>query len=142
MREALALAADAAAHDEVPVGAVVVHDGKIIGRGQNARHVGGVATAHAELLAIEEACRSLGTWRLDGCTLYVTMECCPMCAGAVVNSRIGEVVFGCRDTFAGCLGSVMNFRAYPFSHAFRVVEGVMRDECAALLKDFFKEKRK
>ncbi len=142
MREALKLATDAKQKNEVPVGAVVVCGGEIVGRGQNARESGKLATAHAELLAIEAACKTLGTWRLEDCTLYVTMEPCPMCAGTVVNSRIGRVVFGCHDMYAGCFGSVMNFCAYPFSHAFEVRGGVLESECAALLREFFKEKRK
>ncbi len=141
MREALMLAREAFDLGEVPVGAVVVKDGAIIGRGKNARESTGDATAHAEVLAIREACAALGTWRLSDCSLYVTMEPCPMCAGALVNSRISRIVYGCRDAYAGCMGSVMSFRTYPFSHAFLLEEGVCADECAALLTEFFKQKR-
>ena len=142
MKQALALAKEAAALGEVPVGAVVVKDGEVIGKGYNLRESNASATAHAEVIAIEEACRSLGTWRLSGCTLYVTLEPCPMCAGAIVNSRIDRVVFAVRDAVAGCCGSVINFNRYPFNHAFAVEEGVLAGESAALLRAFFEEKRK
>ncbi len=142
MKEALSLAGEAYASGEVPVGAIVVREGKIIGRGYNKREANGSAIAHAEIVAIEEACALLGTWHLDGCTLYVTMEPCPMCAGAVVNSRICRVVFGCKDAVSGCCGSVINFNAYPFNHAFSVTGGVLSDEAKKLLGDFFGEKRK
>ena len=142
MREALSLARSAAELGEIPVGAVVVREGEIIGRGHNLRQTRASATAHAEVLAIEEACSAVGSWRLSGCTLYVTMEPCPMCAGALVNSRIDRVVFGCRDALAGACGSVINLGAYPFNHSFELTGGVLAEESAALLGEFFKEKRK
>ena len=141
MREAIELARKAERLGEVPVGAVVVKDGEIISRAYNTRERDRVATAHAELLAIEEACRVLGSWRLSGCTLYVTLEPCPMCAGAIVNSRIDRVVFGASDVAAGCCGSVINFNSYPFNHTFEITGGVCEDECRALLREFFAGKR-
>ncbi len=142
MHEALALARLALSEGEVPVGAVVVKDGEIIGRGRNARENKKSATAHAEVLAIEEACRTVGSWRLSDCTLYVTLEPCPMCAGALVNCRIDRVVYGARDALAGCIGSVLNVNAYPFNHAFSVTAGVLADKARALLSEFFEEKRR
>ena len=142
MRRAISLACDAKNMGEVPVGAVVVKDGRIIAEGHNLREAEGLATAHAEIVAIEKACRAMGSWRLSGCTLYVTLEPCPMCAGALVNSRIDRVVYGVEDAKAGCLGSVINFNSYPFNHAFEVQGGVLREECAAILAEFFSEKRK
>ena len=142
MKQALSLAKEAAALGEVPVGAIVVKDGEIVGKGYNLRENNASATAHAEIIAIEQACRTLGSWRLSGCTLYVTLEPCPMCAGALVNSRIDKVVFAVRDSVAGCLGSVINFNRYPFNHAFAVEEGVLAGESAALLKEFFEKKRR
>lgn len=143
MREALALAKKAAELGEVPVGAVVVNsEGIIIADAYNLRENKKSVIAHAEIIAIEQACRKLGDWRLSGCTLYVTLEPCPMCAGAIVNSRISRVVFGAYDMQAGCCGSVINFNAYPFNHAFEIEGGVLKDECSAILADFFKNKRK
>lgn len=143
MREALALAKKAAELGEVPVGAVVVNsEGIAIADAYNLRENKKSVSAHAEIIAIEQACRKLGDWRLSGCTLYVTLEPCPMCAGAIVNSRISRVVFGAYDMQAGCCGSVINFNAYPFNHAFEIEGGVLKDECSAILADFFKNKRK
>ena len=141
MERALELAKMAGEAGEIPVGAVVVKDGEIIAKGHNLRESAHRATAHAELLAIESACASLGTWRLSGCTLYVTMEPCPMCAGALVNSRIDRVVFGCKDAAAGCCGSVINFNSYPFNHAFALTGGVLAEQSQALLRDFFQKRR-
>ncbi len=141
MQEALRLARLAAEREEIPVGAVVVKNDEIIGRGYNLRENNNSATAHAEVLAIEEACRALGSWRLMGCTLYVTMEPCPMCAGALINSRIDRVVFGCYDAAAGCCGSVIDLRGYPFNHAFTVVGGICETESAELVKRFFERRR-
>lgn len=141
MKIALSEAQSAFDNAEVPVGAVVVKDGEIIASAHNLREREKIATAHAELLAIEKACRALGTWRLSGCTLYVTLEPCPMCAGAIVNSRIDRVVFGASDSVAGCLGSVINFNSYPFNHAFVIEGGVCEDECVQLLRTFFESKR-
>ena len=143
MQEALSLASDAAQIGEIPVGAVMVDSkGNVIARAYNLRETEKKATAHAEILAIEQACATLGGWRLQGCTLYVTLETCPMCAGALVNSRIERVVFGAYDMQAGCCGSVVNFNAYPFNHAFEVTGGVLEKECREVLTDFFKTKRK
>ena len=142
MTEALCLAKQAANMGEVPVGAVVVCDGEIIGRGHNLRENKKSAVAHAEVIAIEQACKTIGSWRLSECTLYVTMEHCPMCAGAIVNSRIDRVVFGCKDAVAGCCGSVINFNAYPFNHSFTIEGGVCETQAAELLKSFFEEKRR
>ena len=142
MDEALRLAAIAAEQGEVPVGAVVVRDGEIIARGYNRRETDGLATAHAELLAMEEACRVLGRWRLSDCTLYVTLEPCPMCAGTAINARIGRVVFGAKDAKAGAMGSVLSVNAYPLNHKIEVVSGVLEKECAGALSEFFEKKRK
>ena len=141
MRLALEEAKKAYDCSEVPVGAIVVKDGVVISAAYNRRENDGVATAHAELLAIEEACKRLGGWRLSGCTLYVTLEPCPMCAGAIINSRIDRVVYGASDSVAGCLGSVINFNLYPFNHAFEIKHGVLEAECVELLKSFFDNKR-
>ena len=142
MSQAITLAKKAAEIGEVPVGAVVVRDGAVIGQGYNRREIDGSATAHAEILAIEEACRTVGSWRLHGCTLYVTLEPCPMCTGAIVNARLDRVVFGLKDPAAGCCGSVLNINRYPFSHAFDLESGICEEECAAILKLFFQERRK
>ena len=142
MKQAILLAQKARDEGEVPVGALVVKDGEIIGSGYNLRETHRMATAHAEILAIEEACRRIGSWRLEGCTIYVTLEPCPMCAGALINSRIDRVVFGAKDAKAGCLGSVINFNSYPFNHAFEVTEGVCESECVELLGEFFRSARK
>ena len=141
MKLALEEARAAARLGEVPVGAVVVGQGRVLSTGHNLREQNRVATAHAELLAIEEACRVLGDWRLTGCTLYVTLEPCPMCAGAIINSRLDRVVYGASDPRAGCCGSVANFFHMPFNHAPALTAGVLEEECAALLKDFFEQRR-
>ena len=141
MREALRLAEQGAALGEVPVGAVIVRDGKILCGAHNRRELDGDASAHAELLAIREACRLLGGWRLTGCTLYVTLEPCPMCAGAIVNARLDRVVYGVKDAAAGCCGSVLNLNAYPFNHAFALTGGVCEEPCRELLREFFKQRR-
>ncbi len=142
MKEALRLAEQGRMMGEVPVGAVIVKDGEILCGAHNLRNTDRVSTAHAELLAMEQACRQFGDWRLTGCTLYVTLEPCPMCAGAIVNSRIERVVFGTKDPVAGCCGSVLNFNAYPFNHAFAIQSGVCEAECRTILADFFAERRK
>ncbi|MBR4941583.1 MAG: tRNA adenosine(34) deaminase TadA [Clostridia bacterium] len=141
MGAALSLARRAAAEGEVPVGCVVVRKGEIVGRGRNRRENGKCATAHAELRAIENACRRLGGWRLWECELYVTLEPCPMCAGAIVNSRIRRVVYGASDPKAGAAGSVLNLFEYPLNHKPELVAGVLEEECAAELKKFFAELR-
>lgn len=143
MQEALSLAKEASLIGEIPVGALIVDkDSQIIARAYNLREIEKNATAHAEILAINKACEARGGWRLSGCTLYVTLEPCPMCAGAIVNSRIDRVVFGAYDMQAGCCGSVVNFNAYPFNHAFKIEGGVLEDECRDVLTEFFKQKRK
>ena len=143
MKQAIELAKRAAEIDEVPVGALIVDaDGEVIAKAFNLREREKMATAHAEILAIEEACRKKKSWRLSGCTLYVTLEPCPMCAGAIVNSRLDRVVWGADDLVAGCCGSVINFNSYPFNHAFSTESGVCRYECEEILNKFFKEKRK
>ncbi len=141
MRQALGLAAQAAELGEVPVGAVVVQDGRVIGAAGNRRECDHRATAHAELLAIEQACEALGSWRLTDCTLYVTLEPCPMCAGAIVNARVGRVVFGCKDARAGAMGSVLNLPAYPLNHRPLYTCGVCEKECRTLLQAFFAKRR-
>lgn len=142
MREALALAEEAAAEGEVPVGAVVVRDGVIVGRGRNRREVGKNALAHAEVEAIDNACRTLGGWRLFGCDLYVTLEPCPMCAGAIINSRIDRVFYGAADTKAGSCGSVVDLFSLPYNHRPETVSGVLGEECGTLLRAFFSDLRR
>lgn len=145
MQEALALAREAAAEGEVPVGAVVVKGDRVVGRGRNRREVGKNALAHAEIEAINEACNTLGGWRLFECDLYVTLEPCPMCAGAIINARLDRVIYGARDPKAGSCGSVVDLFSYPYNHHPECVFGVMEEECAALLTAFFarlREKRK
>lgn len=141
MREALSLAREAAQEGEVPVGCVIVKDGEIIGRGRNRREELQRTSSHAEMEAIAQANERLRSWRLDGCTLYVTLEPCPMCAGAIVNARIRRVVFGARDPKAGCFGSVSDFAALPFNHRPEVVGGVLAEACAAELSAFFQRLR-
>lgn len=141
MKEALRLAQCAAQNGEVPVGAVIVKDGEIIATGANRRESDKSPTAHAEILAIQEASKALGSWRLDGCALYVTLEPCPMCMGAIINSRIEKVVFGAFDLKAGACGSVVNLNKYAFNHHPEVIGGIMEDECGEILTDFFKKIR-
>lgn len=141
MLEAIKEAEIAAKEGEVPVGAVIVRNGEIIARARNNREATADATGHAELLAIREACKSLGGWHLESCELYVTLEPCPMCMGAIINSRLGKVVYGAKDAKAGACGSVIDLRSYPLNHKPQVECGFMKEECAALLTDFFKKKR-
>jgi tRNA(adenine34) deaminase len=142
MREAMAEAQAAIAHDDVPIGAVVVHDGAIIGRGRNERERRADPTAHAEVLALREAAAALGSWRVLDSTLYVTLEPCAMCAGAIVLSRIPHVVFGCTDPKAGAAGSVLDVLAEPrLNHRPEVVGGVLAEDCAELLRTFFRARR-
>ena len=142
MRKALELAEEAAAAGEVPVGCVIAGpDGTVIGRGRNRREETGDATAHAEVEAIRQACAVLGDWRLSGCTLYVTLEPCPMCTGAVINARIPTVVYGAREALSGSCGSVIDLFSERYGHRPAVYPGVLREECAALLRDFFRDKR-
>ena len=143
MMAAIEEAGKAAAIGEVPIGAVVVRNGEIVGRGYNLRETQKDPTLHAEMIAIREASEKLGGWRLIGCTLYVTLEPCPMCAGAIVQSRIEQVVYGAPDPKAGCAGTLMNLLEEPrFNHQVPVIEGVLAEECAQLLKDFFRGLRK
>ncbi|MGN1206824.1 MAG: tRNA adenosine(34) deaminase TadA [Eubacteriales bacterium] len=142
MEEALAEARHAAEADEVPVGAVLVRDGCIIARASNTRETSKCATHHAELLAIEAGCRALGGWRLPGTTLYVTLEPCPMCAGALINARVERVVYGAYDAKAGALGSVCDLNALPLNHHMTVTGGVMEDACKSVLSSYFRTKRK
>ena len=142
MKIALSEAEIAASEGEVPVGAVIVKDGEIIATARNNREATGDATGHAELLAIREACRVLGGWHLEKCQLYVTLEPCPMCMGAIINSRLGKVTFGAKDAKAGACGSVLNLCTYPLNHKPTVEGGFMKEECARILTKFFAEKRK
>lgn len=137
MREALREAELAAALGEVPVGAVVARNGEIVARAHNLRESGKNATYHAELLAIDAACRALGGWRLWQCELFVTLEPCPMCSGAIINSRLRRVVYGAQDPKAGCCGSLTNLFALPFNHHPVVEQGLLEEESAALLRQFF-----
>ena len=141
MDEALALAREAAAEGEVPVGCVITRRGEIVGRGRNRRETGKTALGHAEIEAIGEACRNLGGWRLWECTLYVTLEPCPMCAGAIVNARIPRVVFGASDAKCGACGSVCDLFSMDFNHRPTVEKGVREEEAAALLTEFFRNLR-
>jgi tRNA(adenine34) deaminase len=142
MRLALVLAAEAGEKDEVPVGAVVVKGSEVVGRGANGREGSGDPTAHAEILALREASRREGLWRLDGATMYVTLEPCPMCAGAAVVARLGQVVFGAADPKLGACGSLYNICADPrLNHEVAVVRGVLAEECAELLRRWFASRR-
>lgn len=141
MQEALRLAQEAAAEGEVPVGAVVVRDDTILGTGRNRREREGDALAHAEVEAIREACRAVGDWRLSGCELYVTLEPCPMCAGAIVNARLDRVVYGAADADNGAVGSVIHLFEMPFGHRPRVTAGVSEEACSAALSAFFRRLR-
>ena len=142
MREAIRQAKKAAALKEVPIGWVIVHDGKIIGRGYNRRTIDGNVLAHAEIIAIRKACRKIGDWRLEDCTLYVTLEPCPMCAGAIVQARIPKVVMGCMNPKAGCAGSVLDMlHEEGFNHQVETECGVLGEECSLLMKNFFRRLR-
>ena len=143
MREALVEAKKAYDLGEIPIGAVLVHDGEIISRHHNRREMDHDATAHAEMLVIREACDALERWRLTGCTLYVTIEPCPMCAGAIINSRIDRVVYGASDYKGGAVESLFNVLSHPgLNHEPEVMSGVLADECSQIMKDFFKMRRK
>ena len=145
MRAAIELARQADAEEEVPVGCVVTLGERIVGTGRNRREKGKSALAHAEIEAIAEACRTLGGWRLWQCTLYVTLEPCPMCAGAIMNARIPRIVYGAKDTVNGCCGSAIDLFMLPCSQKPEVVSGVLEEECALLMSGFFqrlREKRK
>jgi tRNA(adenine34) deaminase len=142
MSIALELAGEAADSGEVPVGCIIVDKaGQIIGRGRNRRIERPDATAHAEIEAIRQACAVVGDWRLDGCTMYVTLEPCPMCAGAIINSRIPTLVFGARDSVTGSCGSVIDLFCENYGHRPAVFTGILGEDCAQILKDFFKGRR-
>ena len=145
MQKALELAKISAAEGEVPVGAIIVKGDEIVGTGRNRREYGKNALYHAEIEAIDNACKALGGWRLWECDMYVTLEPCPMCAGAIINSRIKTVYYGASDLKAGSFGSVVDFNSLPYNHKPEIVSGVMQDEAGKMLSDFFKglrEKKK
>ena len=142
MKAAIAQARKAGAIDEVPIGCVIVYEGRIIARGYNRRSTDHNPLAHAELTAIRKAARVIGDWRLEGCTIYVTLEPCPMCAGAIVQARIPECVIGCMNPKAGCAGSVTDLlRIDGFNHRVLVRTGIMEETCSTLMKEFFRELR-
>lgn len=141
MARALELAREAMAEGEVPVGCVIVRDGTVVGEDRNRRETCRTALGHAEIEAIDQACRTLGGWRLTGCTLYVTLEPCPMCAGAIVNARIPALYYGARDDKAGCCGSVLNLFEERFNHHPRIYGGLMEEACTDLLQRFFQDLR-
>ncbi len=142
MKEAIKEAKKAAKIGEVPIGCVIVYDNRIIARGYNKRNTKKTTLAHAELTAIQKASRKLGDWRLEDCTMYVTLEPCQMCSGAIIQARIKEVVIGAMNPKAGCAGSILNIlQMEEFNHQAEVTTGIMEEECAAVLQDFFKELR-
>lgn len=142
MKEALKQAKKAYALGEVPIGCVIVYEDKVIARGYNRRNTDKNTLAHAEITAINRASKKLGDWRLEDCTLYVTLEPCQMCAGAIVQSRITNVVMGCMNPKAGCGGSILNILEMPeFNHQVNVIRGIMEEECSQVLQEFFKELR-
>ena len=142
MKRAIELARVAESLGEVPVGAVVVKDGKIIGEGYNAREIKQSALGHAEIEAIKAANQNIGSWRLDSCELYVTLEPCPMCAGAIINARVSTVIFGAYDKSVGSFDSVINLANLPYGFKPEIYGGICEAECTALIKDFFKKLRK
>ncbi len=142
MKLALARAKAAYRDGEVPIGAVVVKDGKVVSTGRNFREKKNNALCHAEIIAINRACKTLKRWRLHDCDLYVTLEPCAMCAGAIINARLRRVIFGAFDGKAGSYGSLINLNDYPYNHKPEIVSGVMEAECASILSNFFKELRK
>ena len=142
MKEAIKQAKKAYAIDETPIGCVIVYEDKIIARGYNRRNTDKSTLAHAEITAIKKACKKLGDWRLEGCTLYVTLEPCPMCAGAIVQSRIDRVIVGSMNPKAGCAGSVLNIlQTNGFNHQTELTTGILKEECSQLMTSFFKELR-
>ncbi len=142
MRQAITLAKKAAANGDVPIGCVIVHEGKVIARGYNRRNVDKTTLAHAEIMAIKKASKVLGDWRLEDCTMYVTLEPCQMCAGAIVQARIPKVVIGCMNPKAGCAGSILNLLDMKqFNHQVEVTRGIMETECSAMMSGFFAELR-
>ena len=143
MRQAIKLAKKAADMGEVPIGCVIVYEGKVIGRGYNRRTTDHNALAHAEITAIRKACKKMGDWRLEDCDMYVTLEPCQMCAGAIVQARMKRVVIGCMNSKAGCAGSVLNIlQVDAFNHQVEIEQGVLEEECSQMLTDFFKALRK
>ena len=142
MNQALTLAREAAAHGEVPVGCVIVRDGKIIGRGRNRREEKQAVSSHAEMEAMAQANEVLGSWRLEDCDLYVTLEPCPMCAGAILNARVRRVFYGARDRAMGACGGVLNLFMEDFPQHPALVGGVLAEECRAVLTDFFRQLRR
>jgi tRNA(adenine34) deaminase len=143
MRQALRLAKKAASLDEVPIGCVIVYQDKIIARGYNRRNTDKSTLAHAEIIAIKKASKVIGDWRLEDCTMYVTLEPCQMCAGAIVQARIPKVVMGTMNAKAGCAGSVINIlQMEGFNHRVEIVKGVLEEECKSIMQEFFKELRK
>ena len=143
MKEAIRQAKKAWKIEEVPIGCVIVYQGKIIGRGYNRRTTDKNLLAHAEISAIKKASKVMGDWRLEECTLYVTLEPCQMCSGAIVQARIPRVVIGCRNPKAGCAGSILNLLNVPaFNHQVELTEGILQEECSTLLKEFFRKLRK
>ena len=142
MKEAIRQARKAEALGEVPIGCVIVYEGKIIGRGYNRRMTDHSARAHGEILAIKKACRKMGDWRLEGCRIYVTLEPCPMCAGAIVQARIPQVIIGCMNPKAGCAGSVLDlFHQEGLNHRCQVETGILQEECSEMMKSFFRRLR-
>ena len=142
MKDAIRQAKKAAALGEVPIGCVIVHDGQVIGRGYNRRNTDKSTLAHAEITAIKRASKKLGDWRLEDCTLYVTLEPCQMCAGAIVQARIPEVMIGCMNPKAGCAGSVLNLlEVEGFNHKVKITKGILQEECSSMLSEFFRELR-
>ena len=143
MKEAIKQAKKAYAIGEVPIGCVIVYEGKIIGRGYNRRTIDKNPLAHAELIAIKKASKKMGDWRLEDCTLYVTLEPCQMCSGAIVQARVKKVVVGCMNPKAGCAGSILNLlQVKQFNHQVELETGVLEEECSEMMKNFFKELRK
>ena len=141
MKRALSLAKEAADEGEAPIGAIIVRDGKIVSVGRNRREKDKNALGHAEIEAIDNACKTLGGWRLIGCTMYVTLEPCPMCAGAIIHARIERVVFGAYDKKAGSCGSVTNLFELPYNHKPELIGGVLEEECSLALTEFFRDLR-
>ena len=143
MKEALKQAKKAYAIEEVPIGCVIVHEDKIIARAYNKRNTKKSTLSHAELLAIQKACKKLGDWRLEECTMYITLEPCQMCAGAIVQARIPRVVIGTHNKKAGCAGSILNLlQMKEFNHQVELASGVLEEECSEMMKQFFREMRK
>lgn len=142
MKKALKEAQKAVLEDEVPVGAIAVFDGKVIARAHNNRERTQNAINHAEMIVIQKACKKLSSWRLDGVTLYVTIEPCPMCMGAIINARIPRVVYGARDKKAGCCGTLYDLNEGKFNHVTSITQGVLEEECGGIIRRYFEEKRR